>query len=82
MKLIGNDWDNILSNEFESEYYANLRDFLNVEYSSKVIYPLPKFIYTALKLTTYKRKNGGISGKRRKYRRRNQKRNGVCAHSI
>ena len=54
MKIIGNDWDDVLKQEFESEYYQNLRDFLNKEYSSRVIYPLPKFIYTALKLTTYK----------------------------
>ena len=54
MKIIGNDWDDVLKQEFESEYYQNLRDFLNEEYSSRVIYPLPKFIYTALKLTTYK----------------------------
>ena len=53
MKLIGNDWDNILSDEFESEYYSKLRDFLSEEYNSKTIYPLPKYIYTALKLTSY-----------------------------
>lgn len=53
MKLIGNDWDDILAQEFESEYYNNLRAFLNEEYNSRVIYPLPKFIYTALKLTSY-----------------------------
>lgn len=54
MKIIGNDWDDILAEEFDSEYYSKLRDFLNDEYSSKVIYPLPKYIYTALKLTSYK----------------------------
>lgn len=53
MKIIGNDWDDILSEEFDSEYYQKLREFLNEEYSTKVIYPLPKYIYTALKLTTY-----------------------------
>lgn len=53
MKLIGNDWDQILTNEFDSDYYKNLRVFLNEEYSSRVVYPLPKYIYTALKLTSY-----------------------------
>ena len=54
MKIIGNDWDDVLNEEFDSEYYQNLRYFLNKEYSSRVIYPMPKHIYTALKLTTYK----------------------------
>ena len=54
MKIIGNDWDDVLSEEFDKPYYKNLRDFLNEEYSSRVIYPLPKYVYTALKLTTYK----------------------------
>lgn len=54
MKIIGNDWDEILDKEFDKPYYQNLRDFLNEEYSNHTIYPLPKFIYTALKLTTYK----------------------------
>lgn len=62
MKIIGNDWDDVLKQEFESEYYQNLRDFLNEEYSSRVIYPLPKFIYTALKLTTYKDTKAVILG--------------------
>ena len=54
MKIIGNDWDDVLSEEFDKPYYQNLREFLNEEYSSRVIYPLPKYVYTALKLTTYK----------------------------
>lgn len=54
MKIIGNDWDDVLTEEFDSDYYQNLRDFLNEEYSNHTIYPLPKYIYTALKLTPYK----------------------------
>lgn len=54
MKIIGNDWDEILETEFESEYYKKLRTFLDTEYSNKTIYPLPSNIYTALRLTTYK----------------------------
>ncbi len=54
MKIIGNDWDEILSEEFDKDYYQNLRKFLDKEYSTNVIYPLPKYIYTALKLTPYK----------------------------
>lgn len=54
MKIIGNDWDEILEREFESEYYKKLRTFLDTEYSNKTIYPLQQNVYTALRLTTYK----------------------------
>lgn len=54
MKIIGNDWDDVLKEEFDKPYYQNLRAFLNDEYENKTIYPLPKYIYTALKLTSYK----------------------------
>ena len=54
MKIIGNDWDEQLKDEFDSEYYSRLRDFLNEEYMNHTIYPMPKYIYTALKLTSFK----------------------------
>lgn len=53
MKIIGNDWDEILGEEFEKPYYQDLRKFLDEEYRNKTIYPLPQHIYTALRLTTY-----------------------------
>ena len=54
MKLLGNSWDKVLNEEFEKEYYQKLRSFLDSEYSSKTIYPLPQNIYSALRLTDYK----------------------------
>ena len=54
MKIIGNDWDDVLSEEFDKPYYQNLRSFLDEEYKSKTIYPLPQNIYNALRLTSYK----------------------------
>lgn len=54
MKIIGNDWDDVLAEEFNSEYYADLRKFLDYEYGNHTVYPLPQYIYTALKLTSYK----------------------------
>ena len=53
MKIIGNDWDDVLKDEFDAPYYQNLREFLNNEYSTKTIYPIPQNIYTALKLTSF-----------------------------
>lgn len=54
MRIIGNDWDDILSEEFEKEYYQKLRSFLNEEYQNNIIYPQPQYIYNALRLTSYK----------------------------
>lgn len=54
MRIIGNDWDDILSEEFEKEYYQELRSFLNEEYQNNIIYPQPQYIYNALRLTSYK----------------------------
>ena len=54
MKIIGNDWDEVLAEEFASEYYQKLRAFLDNEYKTNTIYPLAPYIYSALKLTPYK----------------------------
>lgn len=54
MVKLGNDWDILLESEFKKEYYLNLREFLKVEYNSKVIYPNANNIFEALKHTSYK----------------------------
>lgn len=54
MRLLGNDWDDVLKDEFEKDYYQELRSFLDKEYKEKIIYPLPQDIYNALRLTPYK----------------------------
>ncbi|MBR4461493.1 MAG: uracil-DNA glycosylase [Erysipelotrichaceae bacterium] len=53
MKMIGNDWDEIIGEEFDKPYYQKLRSFLNEEYSHKTIYPEARNIYNALRLTPY-----------------------------
>jgi uracil-DNA glycosylase len=53
MTVIGNSWDQILATEFEKEYYQNLQEFLQGEYSSREIYPPREDIYNALKITAY-----------------------------
>lgn len=53
MVLLGNDWDNVLKEEFEKDYYLNLREFLKAEYSSRKIYPPMNDIYNALRYTSY-----------------------------
>ena len=39
MVNIGNDWDDILKDEWEKPYYITLRQFLKKEYSTQRIYP-------------------------------------------
>lgn len=40
--MIGNNWDSILSEEYNKEYFVKMIDFLNNEYKSKTIYPKKK----------------------------------------
>ena len=54
MVIIGNDWDDLLKEEFQKDYYLKLRKFLINEYKTKTIYPNMHDIYCALKLTSYK----------------------------
>lgn len=53
MVHIGNDWDEILKDEFEKPYYLQLRQFLKQEYSSQQIFPDMNDIFNALKFTAF-----------------------------
>ena len=53
MVNIGNSWDNILKDEFEKEYYQELRRFLITEYRTRQIYPDMYDIFNALRYTSY-----------------------------
>lgn len=53
MVHFGNDWDEILKDEFEKPYYKELRAFLKKEYSTGRIYPNMNDIFTALKSTSF-----------------------------
>ncbi|GAB6108050.1 uracil-DNA glycosylase [Fusibacter bizertensis] len=53
MQIFHNDWHEILSSEFEKEYYQNLRKFLIKEYKTKTIYPDKNDIFNAFHYTSY-----------------------------
>ena len=53
MVQFNNDWDTILADEFEKEYYLALRQFLKKEYSTQKIYPNMHNIFNALKYTSF-----------------------------
>jgi len=48
-----NEWDSILKDEFQKEYYQHLRRFLIYEYTHASVYPPKENIYEALRLTDY-----------------------------
>lgn len=53
MSVIGNDWDELLKDEFNQEYFKVLMEFLDREYRNEMAFPPREDIYNALKLTSY-----------------------------
>ena len=53
MVHIGNDWDELLKDEFSSDYYLKIREILKREYQTARIFPDMHNIFNALKLTSY-----------------------------
>ncbi len=53
MVHLGNDWDEVLKDEFQKEYYMKLRAFLKQEYATYKIHPDMYDIFNALKWTSY-----------------------------
>lgn len=54
MVNLGNDWDDILADEWQKPYYLELRRFLKSEYSTQTVYPNMNDIFNALRLTSFK----------------------------
>ncbi|MFB3169703.1 uracil-DNA glycosylase [Neobacillus sp. 179-C4.2 HS] len=54
MAILKNDWAPLLGEEFEKTYYQQLREKLQTEYQTKVIYPDQQDIFNALHYTSYK----------------------------
>lgn len=53
MVKITEEWDNILSDEFDAESYRALRAFLKEEYFSRTVYPSMYDIFNSMKLTSF-----------------------------
>lgn len=53
MVSIGNDWDEILKDEWEKPYYKKLRAFLKEEYSKYTVYPDMYDLFNALRYTSF-----------------------------
>lgn len=50
---VNNNWDIILKDEYEKEYFKNLVNYINEEYNNKTVYPLKENIFKALEYTDY-----------------------------
>jgi len=51
--MIGNDWDQILEEEMNQEYFKNLIKMIEKEYREKTIYPKKTEIFKAFRNTSY-----------------------------
>ena len=52
--MLGNDWDLLLKDEMEKEYFQKLFDFVREQYQEKDIYPKMNEIFNAFRHTAYK----------------------------
>lgn len=53
MKVLDNDWGNLLEEEFHKPYYLDLREKLKKEYGSYNVYPDMYEIFSAMQYTSY-----------------------------
>lgn len=53
MKLVGNNWDKVLEEEYKKDYFKKLVLFINKIYKEKEIFPPKNRILRALELTDY-----------------------------
>lgn len=53
MIKLNNSWDQILSDQFKSDYFVNLLSFLKNEYSNHCVYPDFDDIFNTLKFTDF-----------------------------
>ena len=49
--MIGNDWDKLLKEEFDKEYFKELLQFVKKEYKEKTIYPKQNEVFNAFRYT-------------------------------
>ena len=51
--MIGNKWDELLSDEYKEKYFEELLEFVKNEYKTKTIYPKQNEVFNAFRYTDY-----------------------------
>jgi len=51
--MIGNDWDIILENDYQKDYFLRIKDIVRGEYATKTIFPEANRVFYALRMTSY-----------------------------
>ena len=51
--MIGNNWDQLLKEEYQKDYFKNLLSFVKEEYKHKTIYPKQNEVFNAFRYTDY-----------------------------
>ena len=52
--LIGNDWDEVLKEEIESDWFKRLQQAVAQEYAQHTVYPSMVNVFNALRYTPYR----------------------------
>ena len=52
--MIGNDWDIILKDEYEKDYFLKIKEVVRKEYKDKTIFPPANKVFYAFRETSYK----------------------------
>jgi uracil-DNA glycosylase len=59
---LDSEWNTLLEDEFDKDYFKRLADFLEEEYENKTVYPEKKDIFNALHKTEYHKVKAVIIG--------------------
>lgn len=51
--MIGNEWDNLLKDEYNKEYFKNLMKYIKKEYEEKIIYPKQNEVFNVFRYTNF-----------------------------
>ena len=52
--MIGNDWDIILKEEYQKDYFLKIKSVVRSEYGKKTIFPPAREVFAAFRMTPYK----------------------------
>lgn len=52
--MMGNDWDYVLREEYEKDYFLKIKERVRREYDSKMIFPPANRVFYAFRMTPYK----------------------------